>query len=148
MTIAAELVAWLERIARDAAPREACGLVIAIGGYACGFLESPNDLTGEDAETGYLLPGAVVGLAELLESINLEVIVWHSHPAAGCFPSRSDLAYARAGSRCLVSSLLAGGQTRAFAYERTDDDRHRGRLRAREEPLELLAGPAPVPPAI
>ena len=136
MRIARRLRDDLVLAAAGAEPREACGLlVLDDAGDVVLFLPLENV-----ADDGAAFQIGDVDLAlwvALEQRAGVELALWHSHVDAPCYPSRADIRHARPGDRLVIYSL-ASDELRAFRVEPHDDDRLRGRLRARELPVDVV----------
>lgn len=111
-------LARLVRASREAAPVEACGLLIGrrIAAEVV-VLDAPSARNvAERPEREFVLdPGAVVALHDIASRDGAEIVgTWHSHPGGEASPSRADLAAVWPGH---VLVLVAGDVVRGFAVE-------------------------------
>jgi proteasome lid subunit RPN8/RPN11 len=134
----ADTVAALFDHAERERPREAVAALIIGEGLEAFY---PLTNVAPDDEPGFALPlDEQAWLYVVAAAPELELVLFHSHVDAACYPSRADLRHADEGSRHVILSLRTS-ELRLFRYVRNDDDRIRGRLRAREEPLAVVTLP-------
>lgn len=91
--LAPGLLEKLEALALNAAPNEACALLMGQGGAVTGFVESPN-MTGDDPRRAFEIdPALLLKLhREAREGGPAIAGVWHSHPNGRPVPSDEDRA--------------------------------------------------------
>lgn len=131
----ADNVAGLYDLAEQARPREAVAAILLDPRRAPFCDVYPLRNVAPEDEPGFALSVEdQAWLAFYASHDLLELVLFHSHPDAACYPSRGDLRHADEGSRHLILSLRSS-ELRLFRYVANDDDRLRGRLRAREEPV-------------
>lgn len=114
---------------------EACGFVLAIQDRGFAFIRLENH--ADDPSIAFKLSGKDLTAWALFEALKLEVVLFHAHLVGPPHPSSADRRYAREGGRHLIYSI-EHQQLALFTFEANDDERIRGRLRPREEPIELV----------
>lgn len=128
----------LERWARAAAPREACGCLLGRldGADASVTTVRPARNLACAADRFELDPGDVVRAADVAAAAGLELLgIWHSHVHAPALPSALDRPCAWPGATHVIVSL-AGGALGASAWRA-----HAGRLRPLVLRIEARAAP-------
>lgn len=92
----------LRRLAIEAAPREAVGLILSDGTVVSLPNHSENPTCSFEVRKSDL--ATQLGVERHLE----EVVLWHSHPSGGVGPSRTDMAQKTPLKYHLVISLVDG----------------------------------------
>lgn len=107
------MLAKIEQIALRRAPAEAVGII-----YQSQVLELPNRSSKQN--TNFLIKPADIVLALELEGIPLDnlanagLVLWHSHPAGGVGPSRTDMKNKVPHFHHLVVAIAADGPIPTF----------------------------------
>jgi proteasome lid subunit RPN8/RPN11 len=131
--------AWLsiEEHAAEAYPREACGLLVGVGGRVTRAVRCPNVAPAAERTNRFEIdPRAVINVRRTLRTSPEAILgFYHSHPDDGAAPSRTDLEYMRLWPETvwLIASVHEGIPARACAWWLDPDA-----SQIRELPLETV----------
>lgn len=93
--------------AREAAPREACGLIGGTGDVATSLYRAIN--SAEDAHRFEISAAEQFRIGQLMRARGeLPIATYHSHPRGAAYPSREDVALADPDLLHLIASPQSG----------------------------------------
>lgn len=123
----ARLLDW----AREAYPREACGLLVGLprdGGWSVAEIRRARNLEPERADDRYMLdPEAFLAADRDARATGLDVVgFWHSHPDSPAVPSETDRQAAWPGYAYLIVSVRRGRPRDIRVWTFADDSFQEG----------------------
>lgn len=116
-----EIVREIERIGKDRAPAEACGVLLPFKFRGQQVLEMPNRSSTPHDEFVMRSDDVKIALEDFCEvhtSVEVwsRIAIWHTHPNGNLGPSRTDVHNKPEDTDCLVVSLYDDQPAKATWY--------------------------------